>query len=93
MKMKENYLYIGASITSALSFIENLIPILQVILLIISLVLTITGIIKSVIDKFNKNEAITEDITKGVEAIKTASQELENKIKEVNENDRRGKED
>ena len=91
--MKDNYFYIGATITSALSFIENLIPILQMILLIISLVLTISGIVKSVIEKLKKNEAITEDITKGVEAIRTASQELENKIKEVNENDRRGKED
>ena len=52
--MKDNYLYIGATITSALSFIENLIPILQVILLVLSLVLSLSGIIKNIIDKIKK---------------------------------------
>lgn len=82
--MKENYFYIGATISSALSFIENLIPILQVILLCISLILTLSGIFNSIMDKYKKNEDITDELNKGIDVIKTTSKEIEEKIKEVN---------
>lgn len=80
--MKDVYYYMGSLISASLSFIQELIPIVQFILLLLSLALTLIGIGKQIKEKLKKGEDISNEIKDGVNAIT----EVANKIKEGNEN-------
>ena len=86
--MKDNIFYISATITSALTFIEGLVPILQVIMLIISLILSLIGLFNTIKDKLSKGEDISPDLKKGIDVVKDTSEKI-NEIKRGDENDRR----
>lgn len=90
--MRENIYYIGATISSALSFIQDLIPILQIIMLSISLILTIGGIFTTIVDKKKNNQKINiSDIKEGINDAKSITQGINNKLKEMRgEKDERG---
>lgn len=89
--MKENIYYVGAAVSSALTFIESLIPVLQVVLLSISLILTIAGLFNNIIDKVKAKEPIKEDLDKGIDEIKQISNNIENKLKEIDRGDKDGR--
>lgn len=80
--MKDVEYYIGSFISASLSFIQELIPVVQFILLLLSLILTLIGIGKQIKEKMKKGEDISNEIKDGVNAIT----EVANKIKEGNEN-------
>lgn len=80
--MKDVYYYVGSLVSASLSFIQELIPIVQFILLLLSLALTLIGIGKQIKEKLKKGEDISNEIKDGVNAIT----EVANKIKEGNEN-------
>lgn len=85
--MKDVYCYVGSLISASLSFIQELIPIIQLILLLISLTLTLIGIGKQIKEKWQKGEDISNEIKDGVNAIT----EVANKIKEGNEDGKQDK--
>ena len=80
--MKDVYYYMGSLLSASLSFIQELIPVVQFILLLLSLVLSLIGIGKQIKEKLKKGEDISNEIKDGVNAIT----EVANKIKEGNEN-------
>ena len=86
--MKDNILFMGATISSALSFIEGLIPILQVSLLAISLILTLSGLFNTIIEKVKNKEDISEDLNKGIKDIKEISGTINDKINEIKRGDK-----
>ena len=85
--MKDVYYYMGSLISASLSFIQELIPVVQFILLLLSLALTLIGIGKQIKEKLKKGEDISNEIKDGVNAIT----EVANKIKEGNEDGRENK--
>lgn len=85
--MKDVCYYIGSFISASLSFIQELIPVVQFILLLLSLTLTLIGIGKQIKEKLVKGEDISNEIKDGVNAIT----EVANKIKEGNEDGRENK--
>lgn len=85
--MKDIYCYVGGLVSASLSFIQELIPVIQLILLLISLTLTLIGIGKQIAEKWKKGEDISNEIKDGVNAIT----EVANKIKEGNENGQQDK--
>ena len=86
--MKDNILFMGATISSALSFIEGLIPILQVSLLAISLILTISGLFNTILEKIKRKEDISEDLSNGITDIKEISGKINDKINEIKRGDK-----
>lgn len=89
--MKDYIYFTGSLLSASLSFIQELIPVLQVILLTISLVLTLVGIGKELVVKLKNKEGIDiEDIKKANDIVK----ETINKIEKVGkENGRKDKEE
>lgn len=89
--MRDNILFASATISSALSFIEGLIPILQIILLALSLILTIIGLFNTLVDKIKKNENIGEVLDKGITEVKDLTNQLNEKINNIERGDNDGK--
>lgn len=85
--MKDNLFYMMATISSAMSFIQGLIPILQVVLLTISLVCTLIGLFNTIKDKLKRGEDVTPEIIEGVNKISDYASQI-NKIKEGEEDGR-----
>lgn len=88
--MKDNILFASATISSALSFIEGLIPILQVILLAISLICTLAGLFNTIIERVKNGEDVSKELDKGVNEVKDLTDKLSDKINEI---DRGNKDD
>lgn len=84
--MKDYYYYLLGTATTGLTFIESLIPIIQLILLIISLILTLIGIAKSIKEKLDKKESILPEIIDAKNSIEEASSKIENITNKINEN-------
>lgn len=79
--MKDYYFYILGTASAGISFIEDLIPIIQLILLIISLTLTLIGIIKAIVQKVKNKENIEEELKEAKNTIIDISTNVE-KVKE-----------
>ena len=88
--MKDNIYFVSATISSGLSFIEGLIPILQVALLLISLICTIIGLVNTIKEKLKKNEAIGEVLDKGINEVKDLSNKINDKINNIERGDKDG---
>lgn len=84
--MKDYYFYLLGSASAAISFIEQLIPILQLIAIIVSLTLTLMGIIKHIIEKYKTNKEIDkEDFTKAKDTIVAISDNIQNLQEKIND--------
>ena len=88
--MRANIFFASATISSALSFIEGLIPIFQIILLSLSLILTISGLFNTLVDKIKKNENIGEVLDKGITEVKDLTNQLSEKINNIERGDNDG---
>lgn len=87
--MEETKYYVISLLSASLSFIQELIPIIQLILLLISLICTLIGIYKQVREKWKKGEDISEDVKQASQVINDAV----NKLKEGENNGKGRKED
>lgn len=85
--MRETTYYTISAICVGITYIEQLIPIIQFILLLFSLIFTLMGIIRQIKEKWKKGEDISNEIKQATEQIS----EVANKINNIKDGEQNGR--